>query len=428
MMPDPSRWLRPLSLIARRWDSRKDRARVLRSFEQWRRTLESLDPARPVAGRLLLVRLDDIGDYVLFRNQLSSYRQSHRWRSHHITLLGNAAWKELFTTFDAATVDEVIWVDKQRYLASAAYRAELWPRLRAAGIETVIAPSRTRPLLLDDLCRIAAAPCWAIGSANLQLHPQWCVRSDALYQERFDAPDPLMHEFRFNASFAAWACGRSDPARRPHLEWPRSAGQEPYLLCFLGASTRSRCWPAARWIELLRGFSRRYSSPVILAAHRPDEIELARTVARAVPVARIVGQGSLLELVRFIADAQAIVTHDTSAVHLAVATARPTVIVANGVNYRRFTDYRAAGVDNVLDVYPPLFARRRARRGEGPYHYPEAVTADMATIAGDSVLEQLETLWNGPAAGGSRADPLAPTEARTAPTEPRTDSRSTVSG
>lgn len=412
------RLLRPLSLFGRGLDARKDRARVLRAFDEGRRALEALAAARPVAGRLLIIRLDDIGDYVLFRNQLPAYRSSPRWCNHHITLLANSAWRELFETFDAAAVDEVIWVDKKQYLLSAEYRAELWPRLRAGGFETVIAPARTRPLLLEDLCTLAAAPCWAIGSCNVQVHAAWRERSDELYQERFEAPDALMHEFAFNASFAAWACGRSDLARRPHLEWPRSSGQESHLLCFLGASTRSRRWPAMRWIELLSAFARRHSTPVILAAHRPDEVEIAQAVASAVPVARIVGQGSLLELVRFIANARAIVTHDTAAVHLAVATGRPTVIVANGVNYRRFTEYRAAGIENVVCVYPPLFERRRARRGEGPYHYHQAVTGDMATIRAEPVLEQLESLW--PAPDDARADPLA--VARSI----REDSRSTV--
>jgi hypothetical protein len=77
------------------------------------------------------------------------------------------------------------------------------------------------------------------------------------------------------------------------------------------------------------------------------------------------------------------------AAHLGVACSRPTVIVANGVNYERFTDYAEAGIDGVATVYPAVFVRRRERLGNAPYHYPQAVSGDMATIRAGEVFEAL---------------------------------------
>src|SRR5208337_3443635 len=47
----------------------------------------------PYSGRVLLVRLDAIGDYVLFRNFIESCRQSRRFRGLKLDLLGNVRWK-----------------------------------------------------------------------------------------------------------------------------------------------------------------------------------------------------------------------------------------------------------------------------------------------------------------------------------------------
>ena len=209
---------RRLSLIGRQWHSDKDRRSVLKRFALWKSEVNLLPSASPHTARLLVVRLDDIGDYLLFRNQLAVYKRSARWAGRRITLLGNASWRPLFELLDADTVDEVLWVDKNRYLENAPYRQTIWRALRDGGFETVIAASCTRPLLLDDLCLLAAAPVHSLGNVNTNVHPDWNRLSDALYGTLFRAPRALMHEFHFNAAFATWACGLQYAGSRPAIE------------------------------------------------------------------------------------------------------------------------------------------------------------------------------------------------------------------
>jgi ADP-heptose:LPS heptosyltransferase len=352
---------------------------------------------------LLVIRLDDIGDYLLFRNQLPSYRASPRWRDHHLTLLGNQSWREFFEAFDADAVDEVIWVNKAEALTSAAYRLELWNRLRAQGFETVIAPSRTRPLLLDDLSMLAAAPARAIGAVNTYVHRSWNQVSDSLYQDLFQPASPRVHEFAFNGEFAAWCCGRRFEGGRPELEliapsaavntpWASAgaASVTPYIVCFVGATTRSKRWPVHRWIEFIELYRRACSGRVVLAGNSRREIEAATLIEARTGAQSIAGQVSLLELCRCVAGARGVVSNDTMAAHLGVSCHRPTVIVANGVNYERFTDYAEAGIDGVATVYPAVFMRRRKRLGDVPYHYHQAVSGDMASIGADEVLKALQ--------------------------------------
>jgi hypothetical protein len=130
------RWI---SLVGRRRDAEKDRLRVLECFALWKADLASLPPATPLSNNLLLIRLDDIGDYLLFRNQLAMYKKSARWGGHRITLLGNTSWRELFQLLDADTVDEVIWTEKNRYLEDSAYRESIWSNLRSRGFDSAVA-------------------------------------------------------------------------------------------------------------------------------------------------------------------------------------------------------------------------------------------------------------------------------------------------
>ena len=365
---------------------------MLRSFEEWRSLQRDLPPPQARPGTLLLIRLDDIGDYLLFRNQLAMYKRSPRWCDHRIVLLANESWRELCTLLDADAVDEVIWVDKNRYLASAPYRWEIWSDLRRRGFETVVATSRTRPLLLDDLCMLAAAPIVSLGCVNEQFHARLTEVSDALYGALFQPSQPLLHEFRFNAEFSSWVNGIRYDGERPRIELPFSApAPSSYLVCFVGASIRSKRWPVARWIEFLMLYRRRAGGRVFLAGRGDAELEMVRMIQERTDAQSIAG-GSFADLLRWIAGAAAVVSNDTMAAHLGVSLGRPTVIVANGINYMRFAEYRLAGIAGVTAVYPDVLRRRRLRRGDGPYDYSEVVSADIASIPADAVLAQLEAI------------------------------------
>jgi ADP-heptose:LPS heptosyltransferase len=405
--------IRWISLLLRKLDSAREGERILRGFEEWRQAQEVLPaPQKSQDDRnrrkLMIMRLDDIGDYLLFRNQLQSYHGSDRWHKHHITLLGNSSWRAFFEAFDRQAVDDVMWVDKGKALTSATYRLELWKRLRAEGFETVIAPSRTRPLVLDDLCMLAAAPARSIGAVNTYMHQSWNQVSDGLYQELFQPANARMHEFSFNGAFAEWCCGRRFEGGRPALAipaesaaantpWARAVNgtAKTYIVCFVGATTRSKRWPVTRWIEFIELYQRAHSGQVVIAGNSRREIEAAALIEGRTGAQSIAGRVSLLELLSCVAGANAVISNDTMAAHLAVSCNRPTVIVANGVNYERFTDYAEAGINGVATVYPAVFTRRRKQLGDIPYHYPQAVSGDMATIRAGEVLQALRRVLHG---------------------------------
>jgi ADP-heptose:LPS heptosyltransferase len=387
---------RHVSLFLRKFDSAKDRERVLHSFAQWKALQQGLPPPRRCSKTLLLIRLDDIGDYLLFRNQLRMYKNSSRWTDHKVTLLGNDSWKELFTLLDEDAVDETMWVNKNRYLEHAEYREGIWRRLREKGFQTVIAPSCTRPLLLDDLCMLAADPLARVGSENTNVHAGWNRISDSLYTSLFKPSRALMHEFHFNAEFAEWACGIRYGGSRPRIEhrFPLPVAG-PYIICFVGASTRSKRWPIKRWIEFISLHRRHYLSKIFLAGNSKAEREMVRIIQKRTGADSIAGTVGLSELLQWVAGAEAVVTNDTMAAHMGASFGKPTVIIANGLNYMRFSEYIKAGIDDVATIYPEVVNRRRRRLGDGPYAYSETVSADIASIKASTVINSLRGLLEG---------------------------------
>jgi hypothetical protein len=259
--------------------------------------------------------------------------------------------------------------------------------------------------LLDDLCRLAAAPTLSIAAVNTYVHPRWNEVSDGLYDELIRLADPRLHEFHFNGQFACGVCGTECAGGRPVLDAQTvfagtggatgdATGDAPSadIVCFIGANTRSRRWPATRWIEFIRLYRRRHGGNVILAGNGGAEQALASRIQAQTNAGSVVGKVSLLELTRLMMLSRAVVSNDTMAAHLAVSCNRPTVIVANGVNYERFTDYDRAGISGVTTVYPDVFTRRRERHPLLAYRYTDALTADIASIRAERVMAGLDDL------------------------------------
>ena len=105
---------------------------------------------------LLIVKLDAIGDYLLFRNFLEDIRKSKKFSEYHITFCGNNIWKELSESLDKSTVDEFIWVDKKKLTTDRSYRKSILQNIKAKGIEVAFQPTFSREILTGDSIIIAS--------------------------------------------------------------------------------------------------------------------------------------------------------------------------------------------------------------------------------------------------------------------------------
>ena len=101
----------------------------------------------PYSRRILLVRLDGIGDYILFRNFIQSCKESRKFRGMKIDLLGNIRWKELSEVLDARCVDRFYWINP----ASQFARKGIQFRLNAQKYSFIIHPTCSRRPEHDSL-------------------------------------------------------------------------------------------------------------------------------------------------------------------------------------------------------------------------------------------------------------------------------------
>jgi ADP-heptose:LPS heptosyltransferase len=93
---------------------------------------------------ILLIRLDAIGDYILFRNFIEVLSQSEKYKGYRITLLGNQIWKSIATEFDRKYIDRFIWLDVKRFGKDYLYRYYCLKEITSIKYEIVINPEYSR--------------------------------------------------------------------------------------------------------------------------------------------------------------------------------------------------------------------------------------------------------------------------------------------
>lgn len=375
---------RYIGLYFRRRSEQRRIGDAVRMFDEWSVSIEQLPKNICIKKKLAIVRLDDIGDYLLWHNFISFYKSSKRYSDYNITLIGNHVWKNIFEEYDTESVDNTIWVDKQQYLNDAEYRMQLWQHIRNENFETIICPTRTRPLHIDDSIVLSAGAINRIASENSFQFGSLNTKSDAHYTQLFSYKNEI-HELYFNRNFAAFATGENIEISRPTIPILESRNKESkQIICFIGAAAKSKTWDVNYWIDLVKLLQQNgYDS---LLSGGKNEKEIADKIVAATQTKSIVGQTNLVETINAIANAKAVITGDTMAAHAAISLAKPTIILANGVNSKRFVAYEEAGFLKVKTIYTQQYLHSKKES------FYSAVSKDMRSIKPSEVFATLQKL------------------------------------
>ena len=367
--------------------------KIINELYYWRNRQSSLPLYQPVLNKLLIIRLDDIGDYIVWRNSLHFYKQSAKWKHHHITLLGNKIWKTIFDYADSAAVDQTIWVEKSKYLTNDTYRFEIWEQLRGQGFETVICPSKTRTLLLDDLCTLATGSPNTIAAESTFAETEINVASDQLYKHIYHH-NKVYHEFFFNQDFANWCCHTSYYIKQPCIDTDSLQPiEKDYILCYIGASSKGKRLPVKTWVKLIVLLQQSCKKRIVVAGG-PAEKAMSEQIIAATKAHNITGTVSLSDMICYTASAAVVITGDTMEAHLASSCKTPAVIVSNGNNFARFAAYKQAGISNIETVYAKPFLKTWKKKNYALFSNYVAVSDDITTVSAQDIFQAFQKVYH----------------------------------
>jgi len=343
--------------------------------------------APPDPARVLIVRNDSIGDYLLYRPWLRQLSAVVRGRGQRLTLVANALWAPLARTWDADVFDELVVVDFGRFTKDLVYRTEVVGALGSQGFGEVVYPLHAREAAVENFIRFLGAPV-RIASRSGQVGP-WVELLNTGYTRLLPSTPVVLFEYDRNREFFEnWHRGATATdaplviasvagvATAP-LHLPagvrEAAGTEaaagPYIVLFPGASARQKRWPPGHFAQLAQGLYRHYGARyrLVIAGSAADGTyaqRIAQTAGPGVPLDNRCGQTNLQELAALVAGAQLLISNDTVAAHLGAQAAVPVLVLLMGENYGKFFPYPAALLGAPCQCLFPPSQEARFVRGD----------------------------------------------------------------
>lgn len=356
----------------------------------------------PGENKLLVVRLDAIGDYILFRNELPELKRSKRFENHKITLLGNILWKELSEHTDKQFVDEFIWVNPKKLFSQEEYPFEqlkLLTRLKLKRFSVVLHPVHSRMLETDIFLSKIKTP-QLIGSRGDETNYKAGEKSkaDALYSELIDVPDHSNFEFFRNAHFISKLTGNPIEQFKLRLDLNTKPESNKFIIIISpGAGHAVRRWPIDQFGEVCRQLGSIYQSAFFYICGTGDEKELGEHILAKTNkenIRNMCGKLTLLQYAELIKEASLVISNESSSVHFAAALDTPAVCISNGNMFGRFNPYPPEVSRNIKTIYSDdsflntaLFAANVERTRIRSVEDISLVTAEKVTEAAVRLLQ-----------------------------------------
>lgn len=307
-------------------------------------------PFRAHGKQVLIIRLDAIGDFVIWLDAAQALVSHYHAQDYSVVLLGNKAWANWAKEMEVA--DEVWAIDDLRFKKNLSYRWQWLRRIRKAGFKIAIQPTYTRAFLVGDSLVRASGAHERIGSVDdvNSITPLLTSWSNHWYTRLIPAtPLPLM-ELKRNAEFMRGLGVADFQARLPTI--PQVPGkranwlpQQPYAVLFPSASWEGKEWSIDNFIKI--GHRLVTNGLRIVVVGGPKDRERASSLIEALSSEAIdlIGKTSLGELAEVLRGAIVALTNDTSALHIGAAVDVPVVCILGGGHFGRFAPYDVEVID-----------------------------------------------------------------------------------
>lgn len=312
---------------------------------------------RSIAGKkkkLIIIKVDEIGDYILFRNYLETVRKSKRYQDYKITLCLNIVLKSLALKFDRSYSDKVIFFEKSKFINSPLYRILFLMRLRSSFYNELLSPVYSRSFFIEDELVHATNALIKIGYDGdlFRIKKDQKEISNSYYTHLIKSRHKFLFEFYRNREFFEQVLEEEIHIIKPHLELEKV--EQQYIVIFPGANAEFRKWSEKKFATLISSVLSVYNFKCIIAGSSSDKV-IARAILEEVNTSNVedfTGKTTLVDLVHLISHASLLISNETGAAHLAVAVNTPTVCISNGNHYLRFTPYPKEIYNKIITVFP----------------------------------------------------------------------------
>ena len=321
---------------------------------------------------LLLVRLDKIGDYILFRNFIEVVAKSNKYKEYEIFLCGNISWKELSEKLDSKYIRKFIWINRTQFRNSFSYKWKKLKEVNSLGCEIAIESTYSREYLYGDSIIAASNATKRIGTSGEPI-PKVILKRRVVYNKLFtnivQANPRNKFEFFRNKEFFEQIVNEPITITKTSLTTDSFSStlifQEKYILIAPGAGDKKKIWSPENFATLINYITDQNLLNIVLIGS-PSELEITRKILTMIKNKRKVtdftGKTSLIDLVLLIKKASLIITHDSSILHISGAFNKKTVCLSNGMHYNRFVPYPKNTFREGIFIFPSIITEEYSKQ------------------------------------------------------------------
>jgi len=309
--------------------------------------------------RVAFVKMDGVGDYIIWTAAFEMLRQKYPSDEWERVLICNERFREF--AGPEPTFDEKIFVDAARFASSPVYRFSTIREIRRRGIDVIVNPRLTRDFLWGDSIVRSSGAAVRIGSHGIEnlMSPMQERISARWYTELKPAPKPGVHELVSNAEFLGSNAGSVEvppPIDLATSPTTSASGEGDYAVIFVGAFSGGKRWPMEKFAASAKRLSVDHGLRIVLCGGPGEEV-LADEFGKYYrsEFESLIGKTTFPVLSRVIANAKITITNDTAAGHIAVAQRCPVVVITPGNHVGRFFPYpeelRDSGLTQISVVH-----------------------------------------------------------------------------
>lgn len=310
---------------------------------------------------IIIIKTDEIGDYLLFRNLLYYLRSCKKFKSYRIILCGNIIWKNLAEYFDRDYVDEFVWLEKGKFSGNLLYRFNFLKMLSRRKPEILINCCYSRSYYIDDsIASIIRSKEKIAFKTDLSNSYKWQRKiSNDYYSTLVDSEEYAFDLYK-NRMFFEKLLNTKIDLIKPIIEVSgvsdlTSYGNS-YMVFFMGGKRNYKKWKLNYYKEIAEYIITKYSLSIYFVgteSESGDNQLICNQLGKDEKVKDLSGKTSLTELTLLLRGAKLLISNDSGIVHLAASVNTKTIVVLNGTQFGRFLPYPKETGINISALYPP---------------------------------------------------------------------------
>lgn len=295
--------------------------------------------------KVLILRKDVIGDFILFIPTLKYYREFYK--DVEVSLVVNTVALELLSQF--SFIDTIIPYDGKKFRTNFFYRRKFMHNLARQGFNIVVHAVYSREFIGDRMVRATGAEETITFRSD-----RGSMKTDSDYSRIIDVPERLNEPER-NMYFAREVTGLDCVLKFPTLDIQKfdhsvadnllqklNLKEKEYCVLLAGAGALYRTWQLEKFAEVAEYIVEKYNLTVLLCGSKGDiklSEELFEKIENKSKIINITGFTDLPNFAHILHKSVFYFGSETGPLHLAIAVGTPVVCILGGGHFDRFFPY-----------------------------------------------------------------------------------------